>query len=276
MSEYVLEQQLETVAVTRNGGALRIELNRPDVMNAMNGKLCREFLSALKDASRDDSVRAVMITGAGAGFSSGADLASFGDTEDPPPVTPEGLPDLRRSLQERYNPIVEEIRRMEKPVLSAVNGACVGVGMGIALAGDLVVASESAYFLLAFINIGLVPDGGASLSVPARVGVARAAEMAMLGEKVPARTAFEWGLVNRVHADDDFRAEAQALLERLATGPTRAYAGTKRLLGAAGLHEMTAQLALEADIQQEMAATADFIEGVTAFTQKRASAFQGR
>lgn len=276
MSEYVLERELETVAVSRRGGALKIELNRPDVMNAMDGTLCRELLSALRDASADDDVRAVMLTGRGRAFTSGADLAAFSGAGEPSLTTPEGLPDLRRTLRERYNPIVEEVLAMDKPVLSAVNGACVGVGLGVALAGDVIVAAESAYFLLAFINVGLVPDGGASLSVAARIGLTRATEMALLGEKVPATTAFDWGLVNRVHADAVFMSEAETMLDRLAEGPTRAYAGTKRLLRTAALSGMTAQLELEADAQQEMAGTKDFVEGVVAFSQKRASAFTGR
>ncbi|WP_372790793.1 enoyl-CoA hydratase/isomerase family protein [Paraconexibacter sp.] len=276
MGDYELTRDTGTVRVWRNGPATKIELHRPEVMNAFNGALCRETLAALQEAGADDDVRAIMLTGAGAAFSSGADLQSFSDSDDPPPVTDKGLPDLRRSLQERYNPIVETLRSVPKPVLSAVNGPCVGVGLGIALAGDLVIAAESAYFLLAFVNIGLVPDGGASLFVPERIGVTRAAEMAMLGEKVPADKALDWGLVNAVHPDADFASAADALLERLATGPTQSYAGTKRLLNAASMSRTTQQLALEADVQQEMAGTQDFVEGVMSFAQKRQAAFSGR
>lgn len=276
MSDYALAQEHATVKVWRKDGAVKIELCRPEVMNAFNGPLSRELLDALQTASADPEIRAIMLTGAGAAFSSGADLSAFQDKDDPPPVTEDGRPDLRRTLHERYHPIIEAIRAAPKPVLSAVNGPCVGVGLGIALAGDLVVAAESAYFLLAFVNIGLVPDGGSSLFVPARAGVARAAEMAMLGEKVPAATALEWGLINRVHDDASFPAEAEALLERLAVGPTASYAGTKRQLNASQLHHMTAQLALEADIQQEMAVTGDFVEGVMSFAQKRQASFTGR
>ncbi len=276
MGDYELTQDTGAVRVWRNGPAVKIELNRPEVMNAFNGPLCRDTFAALEAAGADDDVRAVMLTGAGSSFSSGADLQSFQDADDPVPVTEAGLPDLRRSLHERYHPIVEIMRSMPKPVLSAVNGPCVGVGLGIALAGDLVVAAESSYFLLAFVNIGLVPDGGSSLFIPERVGVTRAAEMAMLGEKVPSAKALDWGLVNAVHPDAEFAGAAQSLLERLAAGPTQSYAGTKRLLNETSMHRVTEQLALEADLQQVMAGTQDFVEGVMSFAQKRQAAFSGR
>jgi 2-(1,2-epoxy-1,2-dihydrophenyl)acetyl-CoA isomerase len=164
---------------------------------------------------------------------------------------------------------------MPKPVLAAVNGAAAGVGCSLALACDLVVASESAYLLLAFVNLGLVPDGGSSVFVPARAGAGRAAEMALLGERVPAATAHAWGLVDRLVSDESFAEEVDALAERLATGPTRAYAAAKAQLNArvyAGLDE---QLELEASLQDELAGSADFGEGVLAFLEKRAPRFAG-
>ena len=262
----------ETVTVTRgasNGAELRIVLDRPESMNAWNVQLGLELRAAVEAAAEDDSVRSVTITGAGRGFSSGADLkAGF----EP---TPEGHPDVGTALRERYHPIITAIRRMPKPVLAAVNGPAVGIGCSLALACDVVVARESAYFLLAFFNIGLVPDGGSSLFVPARVGHTRAAEMAMLGDRVPAPQALEWGLINRVAADDAFESEVDALAERLATGPTRSYAGAKRQLNAWMYSAMDEQLELEAATQQEMAASADFVEGVQAFLAKRPPQFKG-
>jgi 2-(1,2-epoxy-1,2-dihydrophenyl)acetyl-CoA isomerase len=165
---------------------------------------------------------------------------------------------------------------MPKPVITAVNGPAVGIGCSFALCGDLVVAAESAYLLLAFVNIGLVPDGGSSFLIPERAGFARAAEMALLGERVPAPRALEWGLINRVVADAELMNEVGALAQRLATGPTRSYAGSKRQLNHWALRRMEEQLEFEAGIQAEMAASRDFVEGVTAFVEKRAPRFEGR
>jgi 2-(1,2-epoxy-1,2-dihydrophenyl)acetyl-CoA isomerase len=260
---------METVNVHRRGGELRIELNRPDTMNAWDKQFGRDLAAAVDQAAAED-VRAVVITGAGRAFSSGADLkAGF----DP---TPEGHPDVLTPLRELYHPIIAAVRRLPKPVLAAVNGPAVGIGCSLALACDLVVARESAYFLLAFVNIGLVPDGGASLLVPERAGLARAAEMAMLGERIPARQALEWGLANRVVADDEFDAEVDALAARLAAGPTGAYARIKRQLNAWLMTRMEDQLDLEAALQQEAAASEDFREGALAFLQRRPPSFSGR
>ena len=165
---------------------------------------------------------------------------------------------------------------MPKPVISAVNGPAAGAGVSLALAADLVVARESAYFLLAFVNIGLVPDGGSSLLIPARVGFARAAEMAMLGERVPAPKAVDIGLINACWPDAEFDKNAEALLVRLSNGPTRSYAGTKRELNRWLYTGMAEQLALEASIQGELAGSADFGEGVAAFLEKRPARFTGR
>ena len=268
MPEWTLEHAYETVNLHRREGELRIEINRPETMNAWGKQLSADLLASVERAAAGD-VRAVIVTGAGRAFCSGADLkAGF----DP---TPDGKPDLRTALTERYHPVITQIRHLPKPVVAAVNGAAVGVGLSLALACDLVVAKESAYFLLAFVNIGLVPDGGSSLFVPTRVGHARATEMAMLGERVYAPQALEWGLINRAIADDDFDAEVDALGARLAAGPTRSYAGTKRQLNAWLYTRMDEQLELEAAVQQEMAGSADFMEGVSAFLGKRPAEFTG-
>src|SRR3954447_12016987 len=187
--------RMETVNVHRRGGAAIIELNRPEVMNAWNRQFGLDLLAAVEEVAADDEVRAVCITGAGRGFSSGADLKDMGNNDD---LTPDGRPDVRSTLMNRYHPIITGLRTMPKPVVAAVNGPAVGIGLSLALAADLVVAKESAYFLLAFVNIGLVPDGGSSLFVPERIGFTRAIEMAMLGERVPAPQALEWGLINKV------------------------------------------------------------------------------
>ncbi len=272
MSGYELAHAYETLNLHRLEGAAKIELNRPETLNAWNRQFGYDLLAVVRAVADDDTVRAVMVTGAGRGFSSGVDLREIGDGED---RTPEGPPDLRTTLTERYHPIITGIRHMPKPVLAAVNGPAVGIGCSLALCCDLIVAAESAYFSLAFVNIGLVPDGGSSLFVPARTGSSRAFEMAMLGDRVPAVQAEAWGLANRVYPDARFATEAEDLLGRLATGPTRAYAGTKRQLNHHIYGGMDEQLELEAAIQQEMAASRDFVEGVRAFAEKRPAEFSG-
>ena len=264
----------ETVTLRRDGAAATIVLDRPKALNAWNRQLGDDLLAALREAAEDDAVRAVRLTGAGRAFSSGADLKDITAMEEE--RTPEGHPDVQRLLRERYHPIITLVREMPKPVLAAVNGPAAGIGCSLALAADLVIAAESAYFLLAFVNIGLVPDGGSSLLVPSRVGFARAAEMAMLGERIPAPQALAWGLINRVSPDDAFPADADALLERLAAGPTRAYAGAKRQLNGWIYGRMHEQLELEAAVQQELAGSEDFAEGVAAFVERRTAVFGGR
>jgi 2-(1,2-epoxy-1,2-dihydrophenyl)acetyl-CoA isomerase len=263
---------LETVNLRRDGAAATIELNRPDALNAWNGQLGKDLLTAIQEVAEDDGVRAVVLTGAGRAFSSGADLRDLSGREQ---RTAAGHVDVRRVLVERYHPIITTVRTMPKPVLAAINGPAVGIGLSLALAADLIVASESAYFMLAFVNIGLVPDGGSSLFVPSRVGLARAAEMAMLGERVSAARALEWGLINRVVGDAEFADEVATLRDRLAAGPTRSYAGTKRQLNHWLYARMEEQLEFEAEVQQEMAASGDFAEGVAAFIEKRGPAFGG-
>lgn len=262
----------ETVRVHRQGGAATIELHRPESLNAWNAQLSADLMDALRDVSTDPEVRVVCLRGAGRGFCSGADLTDMSATAQ----TRDGRPDLHRSLVERYHPVMTAVRAMEKPVVAAVTGGAVGVGLSLALSADLVVCREDAYFLLAFVNIGLVPDGGASAFVAARVGLERATEMAMLGERVLADRALAWGLCSRVWGADVFDEEVAGLLDRLATGPTRSYAGTKRQLNAWMLSGWQDQLELEARIQQEMAGTDDFVEGAMSFVQKRQAAFKGR
>jgi 2-(1,2-epoxy-1,2-dihydrophenyl)acetyl-CoA isomerase len=263
---------LETVNLTVTDGVATVQLNRPETLNAWNQQFGIDLLAAVRRAGEDEAVRAVLIEGAGRAFSSGADLRDFSGGE----TTPDGRPDIYKTLTERYHPIMVAIREMPKPVVASVRGPAVGIGCSLALCSDLIVAARSAYFLLAFVNIGLVPDGGSSLFVPTRVGMARATELAMLGERLPAERALEWGLINRVVPDEQLAEESAALAARLAAGPTRSYAGTKRQLNNWLYARMDEQLELEAQIQREMSGSDDFVEGAMAFVEKRPTRFAGK
>jgi len=260
----------ETVKWEQSEGVGRITLNRPDSLNAWTEQLGHELGELVGVRAADASVRAVLVTGEGRGFSSGRDLkAGFSAHPD------DGRPDVARELHEIYHPVIATIRRLEKPVVAAVNGPAVGIGCSLALSCDLVLAAESAYFALAFVNIGLMPDGGSTLLVPAAVGKARAFQMAILGERVDAARALEWGLVNERHPDAELLPAAEALVARLAAGPTRAYADSKSALNRAIYPDLDRQLALEADLQHQLVRTDDFLEGAGAFVEKRTPAFKG-
>jgi 2-(1,2-epoxy-1,2-dihydrophenyl)acetyl-CoA isomerase len=261
----------ETVDLKIENGVAEITLNRPERLNAWTAQFGDELREAILTDAAAPEVRAVLITGAGRGFSSGADLKEMLEQRA------EGgeVPDVGEMLRTRYHPIIKGIRELPKPVVAAVNGPAVGIGCSLALAADLILAAESAVFGLAFVNIGLVPDGGSTFLVPIAAGKARALEMALLGDPIPAETALDWGLINRVVPDGDLMTEARDLAARLAKGPTRSYAQSKRALNNSLLKIMDEQLDLEADIQGEMVTSADFIEGVTAFVQKRDPRFTG-
>jgi 2-(1,2-epoxy-1,2-dihydrophenyl)acetyl-CoA isomerase len=259
----------ESVIWERSGAVGRLTLNRPETLNAWTAAFGRELKQVVEGEAAQESIRAVLVTGAGRGFSSGADLkAGFDPAED-------GMPDIKKELHDIYHPAIAGIRRLAKPVLAAVNGPAVGIGCSLALACDLVMAAESAFFGLAFVNIGLMPDGGSTAFVPPAVGKARAFQMALLGDRVRAAQALEWGLVNWVHPDDRLMDEANALVKRLAAGPTRSYASSKKALNNVLYGDLDAQLDLEAELQHVLGRTKDFIEGAAAFVEKREPVFSG-
>ena len=258
-----------TVIWEQSGGVGWVTLSRADTLNAWTPELGVELLRIIEEDAADPSVRAVVITGAGRGFSSGADLKAGFELAD------DGRPDIRKELVHIYHPVILGVRRLPKPVVAAVNGPAVGIGCSLALACDLAIAAESAFFSLAFVTIGLMPDGGATAFVPPAVGRARAFQMALLGERIGARQALEWGLINWVHPDERVIDEARALAQRLATGPTRSYASSKRALNSSVYGQLEAQLELEAELQHALGRTDDFIEGVAAFIQRRDADFTG-
>ena len=259
----------ETIIWEQSGAVGRLTLNRPETLNAWTAEFGGELKQVMEGEAADESVRAVLITGAGRGFSSGADLkAGFEPAED-------GMPNIKQELHDVYHPAIAGVRRLPKPVVAAVNGPAVGIGCSLALACDLVLAAESAYFGLAFVNIGLMPDGGSTAFVPPAVGKARAFQMALLGERIPSEQALDWGLVNFVYPDDRLLDEANALVEQLAAGPTRSYAGSKRALNRFIYGDLEGQLDLEAELQHELGRTQDFLEGAAAFVEKREPGFKG-
>ena len=251
-------------------GVLTLTLNKPDKLNALDAGLAKELYEELKAADNDASVRVVVLTGAGRGFSAGADLARDKGNEGDDDGLVGG-----ESLLSYANKTVTLISQMRKPVIGAVNGIAAGVGVSYALACDIVVARESASFLLAFSRIGLMPDGGATLWVAAAVGRARALEMALMADKIPATEAKEWGLITRVVADGDFETEIAALAKTLASGPTRAYAKTKAAINAASISLLADSLERETKGQTELLTSKDNAEGVAAFLEKRPARFTG-
>jgi 2-(1,2-epoxy-1,2-dihydrophenyl)acetyl-CoA isomerase len=259
----------DTVIWEQSGAIGRLTLNRPETLNAWTPAFGRELKQVVQNEAADQSVRAVLVTGAGRGFSSGADLKAGFELAD------DGRPNIRQELHDIYHPAIAGIRALPKPVVAAVNGPAVGIGCSLALACDLVMAAESAFFGLAFVNIGLMPDGGSTALVPPAVGKARAFQMALLGERVPAGRALEWGLINWVHPDGELIEAAEKLLARLASGPTRSYASSKEALNRSIYRDFDRQLELEAELQHALGRTQDFVEGAKAFVAKRTPEFSG-
>ncbi|MGQ7828875.1 enoyl-CoA hydratase-related protein [Altererythrobacter sp. Z27] len=258
----------ETILVERDGPLLTITLNRPDRLNAMPPHMADELGAAFYDLG---DARAVLITGAGKGFCSGADLAARGERSE---LETKG--GSHRALQNHYNPAVSQVLRAPVPVITAVNGPAAGVGCSLALAGDFVLAGRSAYFLQAFVNIGLVPDGGSTWLLARAIGRANATRMMMLGEKIGAEQAEQWGLIYKAVDDDALLSEARALAEKLANGPTLAYATMKRNIATALDGTLPEVFLAEAEGQRIAGASADAMEGGMAFLQKRKAEFKGK
>jgi 2-(1,2-epoxy-1,2-dihydrophenyl)acetyl-CoA isomerase len=253
------------VEMQRDGDVMTITLNRPDVLNAFDGAMQEGFRVALKDA-RDPGVRAVVLTGAGRGFCVGQDLKEF----------QEGAGDLAERLRSTYNRNVRALRSLEKPVIAAVNGPAAGAGLALAAACDIRIAADSATFVPAFINIGLIPDTGASFFIPRLLGYERAFEWLCSGKRLTAADAHAWGFVSEVVEAGKLAARAGAVAAELAALPTRAIGMTKRLLDRAAGATLEEQLELEAQLQAAAAETEDFAEGVAAFLEKRDPKFSGR
>ncbi|QIG53141.1 2-(1,2-epoxy-1,2-dihydrophenyl)acetyl-CoA isomerase [Altererythrobacter sp. BO-6] len=258
----------ETIQVERDGPLLTITLNRPDRLNAMPPAMADEIGAALYDLG---DARAVLITGAGKGFCSGADLSARGEASA---LALKG--GSHRALQNHYNPMVSHVLRLPVPVICAVNGPAAGVGCSLALAGDFTIAGKSAYFLQAFVNIGLVPDGGSTWLLARAIGRANATRMMMLGEKIGAEQAEAWGLIYKACDDDALMDEARALSLKLANGPTLAYATMKKNIALALDGALPEVLVAEAEGQRIAGASEDAMEGGMAFLQKRKAEFKGK
>lgn len=257
----------ETILFTVQNQIATITLNRPERLNAAPPQMADEICDALLNLG---DARVLVITGAGRAFCSGADLAARGDR----PVT--GGDGAYISLTQHYNPMITRLLRLDIPVITAVNGPAAGVGCSIALVGDFVIAGASGYFLQAFVNIGLVPDGGSTWMLPHLIGKARATQMMMLGEKIGAQQAADWGMIYKAVADDALAAETAALAAKLASGPTLSYATTRRNILTALQSGLADTLMAEAEGQKIAGASDDAKEGGMAFLQKRKPAFKGR
>ncbi|MEN2514105.1 enoyl-CoA hydratase-related protein [Gordonia polyisoprenivorans] len=271
MTDWEKIRSSQVIEVHRRGSATRVTLARPQALNAFDTLLQSELRNTLDELTADDSVRCVVLTGAGRAFSSGADLT----LDDLGPQT-RLAPRTEEELRMRYNPTIRAIRTMPKPVIAAVNGTAAGVGCALALACDHVVAVRSASFVLAFSRVGLTLDAGTSALLGARVGFGRATRMAMLAEPVDADTALSWGMIDAVVADDALAARVDEVAEHFATGPTRSYAATKRSLNAALLPHLDEAFEAEIAGQTELVDSTDFRTGVDAFMNRRTPQFIGR
>lgn len=260
----------DTVLYDVADGVATLTLNRPDKLNAFGGTMREDLRDAVDRATDDDDVRALIITGAGRAFCSGADLGDrIADLET-------GEFDPGAVLDKAYNPLIRHIASMEKPVIAAVNGVAAGAGANLALACDIVIAARSASFIQAFCRIGLVPDAGGSYHLPRLVGRARALAMTLLGDAVDAETALDWGMIWAVADDNALMEEAGAIAQRLAKGPTLALGLIKKAMIASAHNTLAEQLDMERDLQRIAGASEDFREGIAAFVEKRRPVFKGK
>jgi 2-(1,2-epoxy-1,2-dihydrophenyl)acetyl-CoA isomerase len=260
----------QTIVFETSNGIARLTLNRPERLNSFNTTMLTEVREVLTGLERDAPARVLVLTGAGRGFCAGQDL---GDRV----VAPGGAaPDLGASIERGYKPLILALRRLPLPVIAAVNGVAAGAGANIALACDLVLAARSATFVQAFSKIGLVPDSGGTWLLPRLIGHARAMGLALLGEKLAAEQAAQWGLIWRCVGDAELGAEVDTLARQLAVAPTRGLARTKQAMLEGWSRTLEQQLDVERDYQQELGHSADYAEGVAAFMEKRAARFTGR
>jgi 2-(1,2-epoxy-1,2-dihydrophenyl)acetyl-CoA isomerase len=250
--------------------AARLTLNRPDRLNSFTAAMHEEVADALSRVEGDVDVRALLITGAGRGFCAGQDLADRAVSPGEAPV------DLGDSVERWYNPLIRRLTALPKPVICAVNGVAAGAGANIALACDIVLAAKSARFIQSFAGIGLIPDSGGTWLLPRLAGQARALGLALTGQPLGAEQAEAWGLIWKAVDDETLMDEANALLARLAAGPTRGLAETKRLIRTTWTRTLDQELDLERDAMRELGRSEDYREGVAAFTEKRPPAFKGR
>jgi len=260
---------MSSILTDQAEGVLSITLHRPEVLNAFNAEMASAMQAALQTAASDAAVRAVLLTGSGRAFSAGQDLASVPNAEP-------GEFDIGAIVRGQYNPIIRAIRELEKPVVCAVNGVAAGAGANLAFACDIVLAAREASFIQAFCKIGLIPDSSGTFFLPRLAGFARASGMMLLGDKISAEQAYQWGLVWQVIDAADLLQQARDLAGRLATQPTRGLGLTKRALNASFHNDLTAQLNVEEALQREAGRTRDFAEGVRAFLAKRQPVFEGR